>query len=104
MKHYAKLKPTDDFGFYLYGISYHYALGMNKTKENADQLIRIMKQAILLNENNTKPYLYIAEGYVANNNITDARDNLKKALSSKNYWTDEEQQMLTNLKKATSVQ
>lgn len=104
MAKYIKLKPNDDFGYYLYGISYHYALGRDKSQKNADQLIYTMKQAIRLNEHNTKPYLYIAEGYAANNNITEARNNLQKALDSKSYWTTEEQQMLTELKKTTGVQ
>lgn len=104
MKHYTKLEPTDDFGFYLYGISYHYALGRNKTKENANELIRIMKQSVRLNKRNTKPFLYIAEGYAANNNITEARIYVQKAADSKNYWTDEEQKILTDLKTTTGVQ
>lgn len=104
MSIYTKLEPFDDFGFYLQGISYHYILNRNATKETASKLIATMKHSLRINEHNTKPYLYIAEGYYADQDITNARVYVKKAMNSTNYWTSEEKQLLDKLKTATGVQ
>lgn len=104
MATYIKLKPLDGFGMYLYGMCYHYILGRNSNKKNANMLISIMKKATQIDKSNTRPYLYIAEGYYAKGDNTNARKYVQKVIDNDTYLAKDEEQLLNTLKIATGVQ
>ncbi|MEZ5017864.1 MAG: hypothetical protein R2800_12475 [Flavipsychrobacter sp.] len=100
---YIKLKPLDDFGYYLRGISYHFLLDLPNGLDNADKMISDMKKSLAINEHSTKTHLYIAEGYYKKGDKTNTRTHLKEVIAADNYWVAEEKALIEKLKDWTGM-
>ncbi len=100
---YIKLKPKDDFGYYLRGISYHFLYKRNNNIEDAEQMIKDMKLSLKYNEFSKKANLYVAEGYYAKNDKDNCRKYLKAAVGSDEYWLETEKTLIDKLKTWTGI-
>lgn len=100
---YVQLKPLDDFGYYLRGISYHFLLDLPNGMDNADKMISDMKKSLAINEHSTKTHLYIAEGYYKKGDKTSARKHLQEVINADNYWVKEEKELIEKLKQWTGL-
>lgn len=100
---YLKHERNNDFVHYLRGICAR-AL-WQKTNADADRktAINSFERALELNEYNLKSHLYLADIYWIGGEKDEARQHLKEVLAADVPWSEEEKELLNEMKKATGV-
>jgi tetratricopeptide (TPR) repeat protein len=97
------LNDKNDLVYYQLGMCYYSLWKGSRSETDLDKMIKAMKRSAMLNPDNGKPCLYLAEGYLAKKENDEARNHLRKAIASKNPWLPEEEQLLQTLKTTLGV-
>jgi tetratricopeptide (TPR) repeat protein len=101
---YIDLNGHNDYIYFLSGICSRYLWKKGGGIENRQDVIKRMKQSARLNPQNGKAYLYLSEAYMADGDKDAARENLKRAVASKNSLLPDEQTLLDQLKQGLAIQ
>src|SRR5690606_20467002 len=101
---YVKLDKTNEQVYFMLGVSNRSLWQKGGTSQDMEGMMTAMQKALKLNENFTKPYLYLAEGYLAKGDKSKAKENLQKALKWEGSWSKEEESILEKLKPQTGIE
>ena len=103
LEDYTALDDKNDVVYYQLGMLHYNSWKGSRSEDDLDKMIVAMKRSAKLNPDNGKPYLYLADGYVAKSKNDEARNYLRKAISAENPWLPDEEQLLKTLKQLLGV-
>ncbi|MCB0695747.1 MAG: tetratricopeptide repeat protein [Chitinophagaceae bacterium] len=101
---YLILDKTNDFAYFMYGICARNLWHKTGDKALLEDAIASFEQAINLNDQNDKSYLYLAEVYMAAGHKDKARESIQHTLKNDIRWTPQERTLLDTLISRTGVE